>query len=197
MGFGSIAESVIRARPWQCFQFLHVVQVCIDSNQAAFAIIDNCQMNNIGIRPTFKKKNWVIFFIWFTKWHPNTPSPFWVVNFCTCLCFILKSPNTMLARRNTSIWFRCSFKPSWLIVWGIINSNSEVEMDGDYYNSRPITSRCITRSNDLRVFGPTKFAVLILVVKDKSVLSLPGGGIDDSYCIFIISSLRSPSTLNK
>ena len=44
-----------------------------------------------------------------------------------------------------------------------------------HYNSRPITSRCITRSTDLRVFGPTKFAVLILVVKDKSVLSLPGG----------------------
>ena len=51
-----IAESVIQARPWQCFQFLYVVQICIDSNQVAFAIIDNCPMNNIGLRPTFKKK---------------------------------------------------------------------------------------------------------------------------------------------
>ena len=61
-GFGSIAESVVRARPWQCFQFLHVVQVCIDSNQVAFAIIDNCQMNNIGIRPTFKNKKTQLYF---------------------------------------------------------------------------------------------------------------------------------------
>ena len=62
LGFGSIAEAVERARPWQCFQFLHVVQVCIDSNQVAFAIIDNCQMNNIGIRPTFKKKKTELYF---------------------------------------------------------------------------------------------------------------------------------------
>ena len=47
---------MVQARPWQCFQFLHVVQVCIDSNQVAFAIIDNCPMNNIGLRPTFKEK---------------------------------------------------------------------------------------------------------------------------------------------
>ena len=40
-----------------------------------------------------------------------------------------------------------------------------------WHMTRPITSRCITRSTDLRVFGPTKFAVLILVVKNKSVLT--------------------------
>ena len=57
-----IAESVVQARPWQCFLFLHVVQVCIDSNQVAFAIIYNCPMNNIGLRPTFKKKKTELYF---------------------------------------------------------------------------------------------------------------------------------------
>ena len=62
MGFGSHRWISGMSKAMTVFPGFACSTGLYNSNQVAFAIIDNCQMNTIGLRPTFKKKKTELYF---------------------------------------------------------------------------------------------------------------------------------------